>query len=74
VVGQKRSSSAPTASLMMSLEGVFATISGVLFLNEVISWTQAFGMFLILTGIVLAQISFYFFKKTPTQRRIDTIE
>ena len=74
VVGQKRSSSAPTASLMMSLEGVFATISGVLFLNEVISWTQAFGMFLILTGIVLSQLSFYFFKKTPTQRRIDTIE
>lgn len=74
VVGQKRSSSAPTASLMMSLEGVFATLSGVLFLNEIISLIQAFGMLLILFGILIAQFSFSFFRKTTTHQAIDTIE
>jgi drug/metabolite transporter (DMT)-like permease len=74
VIGQKRSSSAPTASFMMSLEGVFATISGVLFLSEVISLIQALGMLLILVGLVLAQVSFYFSKKTTTQRRVNTLE
>jgi drug/metabolite transporter (DMT)-like permease len=63
VVGQKRSSSAPTASLMMSLEGVFATLSGVLFLAEVISWMQLMGMIFILSGIVIAQVRFSFLKK-----------
>ena len=63
VVGQKRSSSAPTASLMMSLEGVFASLSGVIFLSEVISLMQLLGMLLILSGIVMAQLRFSFLKK-----------
>lgn len=63
VVGQKRSSSAPTASLMMSLEGVFATLSGVMFLAEIITWVQFLGMLFILLAIVMAQVRYSFIKK-----------
>ena len=69
VVGQKRSSSAPVASLMMSLEGIFATLAGVLWLNEIITTIQAFGMVLIFSAIVVSQLSLRFFKELLLKRK-----
>jgi drug/metabolite transporter (DMT)-like permease len=69
VVGQKRSSSAPVASLMMSLEAIFATLAGVLWLNEIISSIQAFGMVLIFLAILLSQISLRFLKELLLKRK-----
>ena len=55
VVGQKYSE--PTsASIIMSLESVFAAISGWIILGEVMSFTQIFGSVLMFLAIVLVQL------------------
>lgn len=56
IIGQKRVKSAPVATLIMSLEAVFALIAGMLFLQETITPSQSVGMALILTSIVLVTI------------------
>jgi drug/metabolite transporter (DMT)-like permease len=53
IIGQKRVKSAPVATLIMSLEAVFALIAGMIFLQESITLAQSLGMTLILASIVL---------------------
>jgi drug/metabolite transporter (DMT)-like permease len=43
------------AALILSLESVFAVLSGWLFLNEVLSPAQIFGCFLIFIAVLLSQ-------------------
>jgi drug/metabolite transporter (DMT)-like permease len=59
IVGQKRAKNASSASLIMSLEAIFATLAGVLFLNEVITWIQFLGMVLIFIAILLIQLPLF---------------
>jgi drug/metabolite transporter (DMT)-like permease len=56
IIGQKRVKSAPVATLIMSLEAVFALIAGMIFLQETITPSQSLGMVLILGSIVLVTI------------------
>lgn len=56
IIGQKRVKSAPVATLIMSLEAVFALIAGMLFLQETITPSQSLGMALILASIVLVTL------------------
>ena len=56
IIGQKRVKSAPVATLIMSLEAVFALIAGMIFLQETITPSQSVGMALILVSIVLVTI------------------
>ena len=44
------------AALLMSLESVFAAITGMIFLNETFTLREVFGVLLICTAIVFAQI------------------
>jgi len=54
-VGQKKAPSAD-AALLLSLESVFAAITGVLFLNEKLNLVQVIGCIIILGAILLAQL------------------
>jgi drug/metabolite transporter (DMT)-like permease len=56
IIGQKRVKSAPVATLIMSLEAVFALLAGMIFLQESITAVQSLGMGLILSAIVLVTI------------------
>jgi drug/metabolite transporter (DMT)-like permease len=56
IIGQKRVKSAPVATLIMSLEAVFALLAGMIFLQERITAVQSLGMGFILTAIVLVTI------------------
>lgn len=61
VVGQKYTD--PTsASLIMSLESVFAALSGAIFLHEYMSGTQIIGCALTFLAIILVQLPEDFFK------------
>jgi drug/metabolite transporter (DMT)-like permease len=55
MVAQK-DTDATVASLLMSLESVFAVLSGWLILGEVLSLREALGGFLIFAAIILAQL------------------
>ena len=57
IVGQKRAASAPIATLIMSLEAVFAVLAGMMFLQEVVTASQMIGMGLILLSIVVTNFS-----------------
>lgn len=59
IVGQKRAKSASSASLIMSLEAIFATLAGVLFLNEIISFQQLLGMTFIFAAIIFIQLPWF---------------
>lgn len=52
----QKSLSAPTASLIMSMESVFAVIAGWLILNEELTLREIIGCILIFIGIILVQI------------------
>lgn len=54
--GQKYSPSA-VASLVLSLESVFAAFTGLLFMNEVMSTKEYIGCFLIFSAIIISQIN-----------------
>lgn len=55
-IGQK--STNPTlASLIMSLESVFAAISGFLFLNDSLTGRELLGCIMIFSGVILSQIT-----------------
>ena len=56
IIGQKQVKSAPVATLIMSLEAVFALLAGMIFLQESITAVQSLGMGLILSAIVLVTI------------------
>lgn len=44
------------AAIILSMEAVFATIFGYLFMNEILTMQQLFGCLLILAAMILAQI------------------
>ena len=54
VIGQKYTDSS-TAALIMSLEAVFATIFGALFLHEIMSFREIAGAAIIFTATILGQ-------------------
>jgi len=67
IIGQKNTD--PTsASLILSMEAVFAAISGVLFLNERFSAKEVIGCILIFAAIVFSQVSLS--KKTLLQSNV----
>lgn len=55
ILGQKHTEPA-TASLLMSLESVFAALAGWLFLQEVLSLRELAGCLLVFAAVILAQI------------------
>ena len=55
IVGQKGADPA-IASLILSLESVFAAISGFLFLHQVLSHREVFGCALIFLAIIISQL------------------
>lgn len=55
IVGQ-RNIEPTTASLIMSLESVFAAVSGWLILHERMSLKETYGCILVLTAVILSQI------------------
>lgn len=55
IVGQKHLSPAP-ASLIMSLESVFAALCGWLFLHERLTTMEIFGCILVFAAVILSQI------------------
>ena len=57
IVGQKYTNPI-VASLIMSLESVFAAITGWLFLNEILSLNETIGCILIFIAIIISQIDF----------------
>lgn len=62
IVGQKHLPPAP-ASLIMSLESVFAALCGWLFLQERMTTWETLGCILVFSAVILSQI--------PTKRRIE---
>lgn len=56
IIGQKRAKSAPIATLIMSLEAVFALLAGMLILQETITLLQSFGMLFILGSIIAVNL------------------
>lgn len=62
IIAQKNTS--PTvASLLLSLESVFAVLCGWLLLNEILSAKEMFGCVLVFVAIILAQLPSDIFKK-----------
>lgn len=55
IVAQKDTDST-TATLIMSLESVFAAVSGCLFLNEVLLPKEILGCILVFVAVILAQV------------------
>ena len=53
--GQKHIPPAP-AAIIMSLEGVFATVSAWIILNQVLGFGNIIGCFLILSGVLISQL------------------
>ena len=47
----------------MSMESVFGTILGIIFLNEVFSMQMLVGAVIIFTALILAETKFEFLKK-----------
>jgi len=56
IIGQKLAKSAPIATLIMSLEAVFALLAGMLILQETITFLQTIGMVLILSSIIAVNL------------------
>ena len=63
IVGQKSSGNPTVASLLMSMESVFAAIFGWLILKESFSGREFCGVILMSAAIVLSQIPSHSFKK-----------
>ena len=67
IVGQKYTNPV-VASLIMSLESVFAVITGWLFLNEILSLNETIGCILIFIAIIISQIDF---KKRENENQLN---
>lgn len=63
IIGQKNLEPS-IASLIMSLESVFALLFGVLILNETMTLWESIGCILVFSAVVLSQIPFKFKKKS----------
>jgi drug/metabolite transporter (DMT)-like permease len=66
VIGQRKTHPAP-AAIILSLEAVFAVFGGWLLLNEIITVKTLTGCFLMLAGMVLAQLKF----NSKTQKNLN---
>ena len=62
IFGQKNISAAP-AAIVMSLEGVVATISAWVILNQILGFNNIVGCVLILCGVLLSQLAPIYEKK-----------
>ncbi len=62
IIGQKHLDPAP-ASLIMSLESVFAALSGWLFLQETMTFEESVGCILVFLAVLLSQIPINMTKK-----------
>lgn len=62
IIGQKHLS-ATVASLIMSLESVFATLAGWVILHEVLSTKELIGCGLVFAAVILTQLPSFHFKK-----------
>lgn len=67
IIGQKYSDNPTVASIIMSLESVFAALGGWLILNKALSITEIIGCVVVFLAIVLAQIPVADLKKRKTQ-------
>ncbi len=63
IIGQKYTSSPALASILMSMESVFAVIGGVIFLGAVPAVNEWIGCGLMFAAIILAQLPADIFKK-----------
>lgn len=59
IIGQ-RMSPAPVACIVMSLESVFALLTGAIFLSETMSLKEGFGCALVFIAVILSQIDYRF--------------
>ena len=64
IIGQKNLEPT-TASLLMSLESVFAALAGWLLLNETMSFTELAGCALVFAAVILSQIPLKVKEKSP---------
>lgn len=62
IIGQKHLDPAP-ASLIMSLESVFAALSGWIFLQETMTFEESVGCILVFLAVILSQIPINMTKK-----------
>jgi drug/metabolite transporter (DMT)-like permease len=60
LIGQKEAHPAH-ASIILSLEGLFAVLGGWLLLKEILSMREIFGCILMLSGMILSQLQFHKF-------------
>lgn len=63
IIGQQYSQNPTVASILMSLESVFAAISGVVLIGERMSVREIIGCFVMFAAIVFAQLPKISFKK-----------
>ena len=70
ILGQKNADPA-VASLIMSLESVFAAIFGVLILNESFTARETIGCALMFTAIIVSQLDFRRFRLQLARRRTE---
>ena len=66
IIGQKYSSSPALASILMSMESVFAVIGGVIFLGAIPSANEWIGCALMFAAIIIAQLPKKTNSKKPT--------
>ena len=64
-IGQKYCES-NIATLIMSLESIFALLSGIIFLKETLEINEVIGSIIIFVSVIIAQINFNFKKKIDT--------
>lgn len=60
------------AGILMSMESVFGTVLGIIFLNEVFTIQMLFGAVIIFTALILAETNFSFLRKEKSDIDIDT--
>jgi len=68
IVGQKYSSSPTLASILMSMESVFATLGGVIFMGVIPKVAEFIGCGLMLAAIIIAQLPDSILKKKVKQQ------
>ena len=73
IFGQKFTSSPTVASLILSLESVFAVVGGCLILHEVMSIKEIFGCLFMITAVILSQLNAKPKKVEPSSEDEDPI-
>jgi drug/metabolite transporter (DMT)-like permease len=68
----QRHAPAADAAIILSMESVFATLSGWLALDETLTGQQLAGCALMLTGMLLAQLPSFISDKADTSRKSET--